>query len=186
MRQSKLHGLPLLACVLLALPACAGSDNTEAAKGKDDNAAKSGDVAPVEAEPAAGKPVEGDGNPATKPGDGDAGAPEYTLQIEPADATVGTQSAVSIRVVPKETWHINLEYPTSLKVEAPAGVTLANASQKKGDAVKLDEQSCEFAVKLTPSEAGDKVFTGEFKFAVCQDDACAPKTEKLEFTVAVK
>jgi hypothetical protein len=89
-------------------------------------------------------------------------------------------------VIPNADWHMNMDYPTKLTVEAPAGVTVAKPKLGKDDAVKFAEQECEFAVAFTPSEAGDKTFTGEFKFAVCQDTACVPKTEKLEFQVAVK
>ncbi|NVB42262.1 hypothetical protein G6O69_30845 [Pseudenhygromyxa sp. WMMC2535] len=186
MTQTKLKGLPLLACVLLALPACANNKGDEAAKGKDGDAAKTDAVAAPEAEgPIAGAPVEGEQKVAEKPG----ASPEdkaYTLQIEPSEGKVGEEGQVSIRVIPAETWHMNLEYPTKLQVEPPAGVTVAKAKLGKDDAVELDEENCEFALSFTPSEAGDKTFTGEFKFAVCQDEACAPKTEKLEFTVAVK
>ena len=71
-------------------------------------------------------------------------------------------------------------------IEAPAGVTIGKPKQKKADAVSFDEKSAEFAVSFTASDAGDKTFTGEFKFAVCEEEACVPKTEKLEFVVAVK
>jgi len=115
------------------------------------------------------------------------GDDRYALEIEPpADATKGQEGQVMVRVVPKKPWHMNLDFPTSLKVEPPPGVELANASLKKGDALTLDDDSCVFAVKFTPSEAGDHAFSGKFKFAVCQDDACSPVTEDVSFKVAVK
>lgn len=109
----------------------------------------------------------------------------YALQVETPEAKAGEEGKVTVRVVPKEPWHMNLDFPTSLKVQAPAGVSVANADLKKADA-KLDEKACEFAVKFTPSAAGEQSFTGKFKFAVCQDEACSPVTEDLEFKVAVK
>lgn len=111
----------------------------------------------------------------------------YALQVQPpAEAKAGQEGEVVVRVVPKDPWHMNLDYPTSLKVAAPEGVTLAKTDLKKADAKTLDESACEFAVKFTPTAAGEQSFTGEFKFAVCQDEACAPVTEDLEFKVAVK
>lgn len=111
----------------------------------------------------------------------------YALQVQPpAEAKAGQEGEVVVRVVPKDPWHMNLDYPTSLKVAAPEGVTLAKTDLKKADAKTLDESTCEFAVKFTPTAAGEQSFTGEFKFAVCQDEACAPVTEDLEFKVAVK
>ena len=93
---------------------------------------------------------------------------------------------LSVRVVPKQPWHMNLDFPTSLAIGAPDGVTLAKQELKKGDADKLDENSAEYSVKFTPAAAGDKAFTGKFKFAVCQDEACSPVTEEVAFKVAVK
>lgn len=111
----------------------------------------------------------------------------YQLQIDhPADAAAGKESEVVVRVVPKAPWHINLDFPTSLKLVPPAGLVLASKELKKADARKLDDEHCEFAVKVTPSGPGDHAVTGELKFAVCQDEACSPVTEEVEFRVAVK
>jgi hypothetical protein len=111
----------------------------------------------------------------------------YALVIEPPkDAAAGKEAEVVVRVVPKAPWHINLDFPTSLKLTPPpSGLTLASADLKKADA-KLDAEHCEFAVKVTPSAAGDHAVTGQLKFAVCQDEACSPVTEDVEFKVAVK
>lgn len=115
------------------------------------------------------------------------GDDRFALRITPpADAAVGREGVVTIAAVPQGPWHINLDFPTKLALSAPDGVTLAKTELAKGDAAKLDEKSAEFAVKFTPSSAGDKQFTGEFKFAVCQDEACSPVTEKVDFKVAVK
>lgn len=111
----------------------------------------------------------------------------YQLQYDyPADAAAGKESEVVVRVVPKAPWHMNLDFPTSLKLTPPGTVTLAKGELKKADARKLDGESCEFAVKVTPSAAGEHAVTGQLKFAVCQDEACSPVTEDVEFRVAVK
>lgn len=184
--------LTLSLVATFALTACAGGGGEAPAKGdkqanseapaKQPSADEQPDQQP---EAIAGKPVEGEGKVAVAVGGGEP-EKEYTLQIDPGDAKVGEESKVSIRVIPQGVWHMNLEYPTKLEITAPAGTTVAKPKLEKADAVKLDEQSCEFAIAFTPQEAGDKTFTGEFKFAVCQDEACVPKTEKLEFNVAVK
>lgn len=176
----------LIGVTTLVLPACASNAGDEAAKGKDGDAKKNADPAKPEADPVAeGQPVDGDQKVGTAAGDG-AEAKQYALVIDSGEGKVGEEGQVSISVVPSADWHMNLEYPTKLSVTAPAGMAVANPKLSKDDAVKLDEQHCEFAVKYTPSEAGDKTFTGEIKFAVCQDTACVPKTETLEFQVAVK
>lgn len=111
----------------------------------------------------------------------------YEMRVDPpADAVAGREGTVKVTVVPKAPWHMNLDFPTSLALSPPDGVTLAKAELKKADARKLDENSAEFDVKFTPAAAGDKQFTGKFKFAVCQDEACSPVTEEVAFKVAVK
>ncbi|MCH9684688.1 MAG: hypothetical protein K0V04_24850 [Deltaproteobacteria bacterium] len=111
----------------------------------------------------------------------------YALSVvPPSDAAAGQESEVVVRVVPKKPWHMNLDFPTSLKVAPPEGVALANAHLKKGDASTLDDNACEFSVKFTPAQAGEQAFTGQFKFAVCKDEACSPVTEDVAFKVAVK
>jgi hypothetical protein len=115
------------------------------------------------------------------------GDDRYTLRVEPAaEVKAGQEGTVKVTVVPKEPWHMNLDYPTSLALAAPEGVTLAKAEYAKADATKLDEKSAEFGLKFTARDPGDKAFTGKFKFAVCQDEACVPVTEDLSFRVAVK
>jgi hypothetical protein len=167
----------------LMLPACAGDAAKGEATGKTDKAAE-----PAKTDEASvpGKPVEGEQKVAEIEGGGGEDKP-YDLSIEPPAATVGAEGKVSIKIVPKGVWHLNMDFPTSLSVTAPAGVTVGKPKLKKEDAVKFDEQSAEFAVAFTANEAGDKTFTGEFKFAVCEgEEACMQKTEKLEFVVAVK
>lgn len=113
------------------------------------------------------------------------GDDRYQLMFDTPEATAGQESSVTVRVVPKEPWHMNLDFPTSLKVTAPEGVTVANADLKKGDA-KIDEKACAFDIKFTAPKQGEQTFSGKFKFAVCQDAECAPVTEQVEFKVAVK
>jgi hypothetical protein len=110
----------------------------------------------------------------------------YELVFDTPDAKAGEESKVTVRVVPKDPWHMNLDYPTSLAVDAPSGVTLSKAELEKGDAKKLDADSCEFDVAFTAANPGEQTLTGEFKFAVCQDEACSPVTESVELKVAVK
>jgi len=167
----------------LVLAACGGENKPAAADAKSPDKAASA-PAPV-----------ADKGPASKPADGgtkvvEGGDPvddRYTLRVDPpADAVAGKEGTVKVTVVPKAPWHMNLDFPTSLAIGAPDGVTLAKQELKKGDADKLDENSAEYSVKFTPAAAGDKSFTGKFKFAVCQDEACSPVTEEVAFKVAVK
>ena len=190
LRRLLVRTSPILATAVFAL-----------AMGCDKDAAKPAATAPSGDKTAAADGDEPDAEPSKGQGDAAAkpekvkvveGAPaggddRYALHVDtPPEAKAGQEGEVMVRVVPKEPWHMNLDFPTSLSVAAPDGVTLAKADLKKADAKKLDESACEFAVKFTPTAAGEQSFTGKFKFAVCQDEACAPVTEELEFKVAVK
>jgi hypothetical protein len=168
------------------LAAACGADNKPASSptGATASPAKSGE--PSKAEP--GKVADkGEGGEKVKTIDGapPGGDDRYALQIDTPEAKAGQEGSVTVRVVPKAPWHMNLDFPTSLKLQAPDGVTLAKADLKKGDA-KLDENACTFDVKFTAPAAGEHAFSGKFKFAVCQDEACSPVTEEVEFKVAVK
>ena len=170
----------------LCIPACTSPEaKSETASPKTQEAgAKAGDP-DAEAPAADSAASEGDKKVKVVEGAAPEGDDRYELKIETPEAQSGQESKVTVRVVPKKPWHMNLDFPTSLKVDGPEGVALANADLKKGDA-QLDENACQFDVAFTPSAAGEQTFTGKFKFAVCQDEACSPVTEDIEFKVAVK
>lgn len=175
----------------LSLAACTSPEakSETASPQTQDSGAKAGDP-DAAADPGAASadaPAADGGAKKIKVVDGAApgGDDRYELKIETPEAQSGQESKVTVRVVPKKPWHMNLDFPTSLKVDGPEGVALANANLKKGDA-QLDENACQFDVAFTPSAAGEQTFTGKFKFAVCQDEACSPVTEDIEFKVAVK
>jgi len=177
---------PVATILAALLVASCGGDNKPASSptGATASPAKSGE--PGNGSPA--KVADGDTAPdkvKTIDGAPPGGDDRYALVIDTPEAKAGQEGSVTVRVVPKAPWHMNLDFPTSLKLQAPAGVTLANGDLKKADA-KLDESACAFDVKFTAPAAGEHAFSGKFKFAVCQDEACSPVTEEVEFKVAVK
>lgn len=181
----------LALCALLAGTAMACSGNTNApAQDEPEPAAsaeEAGAKAPAEDDAIAGKAIDDGGKAGVITGEIEGGDDRFVLTVDvPTEAKAGEQGKVTVRVEPSGPWHMNLDYPTSLKIEAATGVQLAKAEQKKVDAVKLDENSCEYEIAFTPEGDGDKAFKGQFKFAVCQDDACSPVTKDIAFQVAVK
>jgi len=119
---------------------------------------------------------------------------EGTLAIEaPADAKAGAEVVAKIIVTPGKGYHVNTEYPTSLTLAPPSGVTLAKTAftagghdKAQGDADALDEKTLAFAVKLTPAASGSYTINGKFKFAVCDRDQCLAKKETIAITVAAR
>ncbi len=174
----------LLTLALVLTAACGGdTKQPAAADAKSPDKAGTPATTPVAAKTDPGKPAEG---PVKTIDGADPTDDRYSLKIEANDGAVGSEGSFKVSVVPRAPWHMNLDFPTSLAVGAPDGVKLAKAELKKADAAKLDENSVEYAVKFTPEAAGEKTFTGTFKFAVCQDEACSPVTEEVAVKIAVK
>jgi len=163
-----------------ATPTAAGNkDNAAKAKGGGAGIAGVANAAKDGAEPAGGEKV--------KVVDADGTDDRYAVEVvSPSDAKAGQAGTAVVKIVPKEPWHINLDFPTSLKLTAPETLAVANANLKKADLAKLEDTGCEYNVDFTPSAAGDHTVSGTFKFAVCKDEACVPVSEKVEFKVAVK
>jgi hypothetical protein len=110
----------------------------------------------------------------------------YQLKVEAAPAKKAEKATARIVIVAGPGYHMNKDYPTSLRVEAPAGTTVHTPKLTAKEAVKFEEAGATFEVAYTASEKGPKTFTGEIKFAVCTANTCDPKKEKLTFTVDVK
>lgn len=106
--------------------------------------------------------------------------------IKVPSAKVGARAVATISVQPKGPYHINLEFPAKLTIDAPGGVTLEKAKQTARDAVKFEKSGAEFQVAFMPQSAGKKLLTGELKFAACDETTCVPQVEKISFTVDVK
>lgn len=185
MRSNNATPLPthaLVPAVLAALTVvgftagCVSRESTRSTEIKVESRSQPGTIA--------GKPIGGEQKSGTVPG-GEQGD-EYTVAVRPGAGKVGEEGTVTVELVPKATWHLNLEYPTKLTVVAPAGVTVVADELGRDDAVQFGEERFEFAVAYTPEDAGDKAFTGTFKFAVCQEEVCSSRTETLAFNVPVE
>ncbi len=107
----------------------------------------------------------------------------FNVKVDAPAAQKAQKGVAKIHIAPGPGFHVNKEYPTSVTVVAPAGVSVEKPKQPP---TKLEEAGADFEVVYTPSEAGKKVFTGELKFAVCSANSCDPKKQPLNFTVDVK
>lgn len=107
----------------------------------------------------------------------------FAVKVEAPSVQKAHKGVARIRITPGPGFHVNKEYPSSVKVVAPAGVTV---DKDKLPPTKVEEAAMDFEVPYTPTETGKKVFTGELKFAVCTAQSCDPKKAALHFTVDVK
>jgi hypothetical protein len=110
----------------------------------------------------------------------------YKLAINAPSARVSSRSLATITVQPTDGYHLNLEYPTKVTINAPAGVTVEKSKMAAGDATRLDKDAAQFDVAFVSAEKGRKAFTGEIKFAVCTETTCDPKVQALAFEVDVQ
>ncbi len=112
--------------------------------------------------------------------------PGYTVDVEvPPNATRGEATIARVRVAPKAPWHMNLEYPAKMSLEATDGVELDAPLLRKGDAERYDDDALVFSVLFTPSEKGAQSIAAKVDFAVCGDSACGPVTESVELAFEV-
>jgi len=109
----------------------------------------------------------------------------FSVKVDAPAAKKAAPGKVHVHIAPGSGFHMNKDYPTSVTVVAPAGVTVEKAKLTAGD-IKLVEAGADFDVSFTAADAGKKTFEGELKFAVCSATSCDPKKEKLSFVVEVK
>jgi hypothetical protein len=114
---------------------------------------------------------------------------EGTLDVGKPDCKAGSEATATIKVTPGAGFHVSTDFPSELKLDPPAGVKLAKATQtagkgQKGDAETFDEKGLSFAVKATPEKAGNYEIKGWFKFGVCDKESCHPKRQPITIVCA--
>ena len=100
--------------------------------------------------------------------------------------TVAQEGEVEIRLVPRNGYHVNAEYPIRLRVTPPAGVTLARAEFDKAAAKEFGDPRAIFGVRFTPAAAGEASFTADFRFSVCNPQTCLLPQENLRWSVTAQ
>jgi hypothetical protein len=118
-------------------------------------------------------------------------ADEGTLTIDKAEGKVGSELTSNLTITPTSDFHVNVDFPTKITLEAPDGVklmkkelTAGGSSKAQGDASAFSEKSMAFAIKATADKPGSYEIKGKIKFAVCKVDQCFPKNQAITITVA--
>ena len=111
----------------------------------------------------------------------------YPVRVPAPAASAGKKSAATVSITPKKGWKLNLEFPTKLVVEPPAGASVDKKKQKKADAASFSEKKgAIWRVVFTANKAGKNTFSADLKFAMCSSATCDPKRETFRFDVGVK
>ena len=113
-----------------------------------------------------------------------AGKP-YTLTAAAVSGATGQPVKAQVVIKPAAGYHMNEEFPTSLKLSPTQGVTYAKAQLSKADAA-MSKSECRFDVVLTGAEAGKKTVTGNLSFAVCTETTCDPQKATVRIDLTVK
>ncbi len=114
------------------------------------------------------------------------GAKNYDIQTSAGPASAGKAAKATIKLVTKNGFHVNKDYPIALEVSGSDGVKLAKAKLAKGDVTMTGETEASFEVGFTPAKAGKAQLEATFRFAVCTDKDCFPAKEKLVVALDVK
>jgi hypothetical protein len=91
-----------------------------------------------------------------------------------------------IVLTPRGNYHVNTQYPLSIHVDAPSGLTLPDAELEVGDAAEFGEPRARFQVPFTATSAGQHRVTASVDFAVCTPEACMPDCRTLALVLPVE
>lgn len=113
--------------------------------------------------------------------------PRYDLAIDaPARATKGTAGSARIAISPRAPWHVNLDYAPKLTVgTTTSGIAFDQKEQRGDQAERFDADGLAFVLPFRAEAKGQKRVEGELHFAMCADDACAPESVPVAFTIDV-
>lgn len=111
---------------------------------------------------------------------------ELTTTTNEAAYPSGQLAQFGIQLVGRDGWHVNQEFPISVELRAPTGVTFAKSTLERGDAAEFGDESARFDVPFTPTAAGQHAVEAEVFFAMCTDSNCVPEQRTLALNLAVE
>ena len=113
--------------------------------------------------------------------------PSFELAVAPVGTYAsGKPGSVAVTLKPRGVYHINQDYPMSVALKAPAGITLAKGELAKSEAAEFTEQLARFDVPVTPTAAGTHKLEAHVKFAVCTPETCVPDERTLALSLTVQ
>lgn len=113
-------------------------------------------------------------------------AAHHAVEVLDTAAQAGKEQQAELRIVPREGYKVNLDYPTRIKLQASAGTRLTAESLSKGDALELSKEVARFPVRYVPSSPGKAELKAEVRFSVCNDKQCDLAKEEIAWSVKVE
>jgi hypothetical protein len=114
-----------------------------------------------------------------------SGSKPFTVAIDKVSAKRGQPATAKVLFRPASGWHMNVDYPTELRLKLPENITAPKATLTKQDA-KLTEQEGHFDVVLVGSKPGKQTVLGELRFAVCTATTCDPQKTQVSIELNVE
>ena len=171
----------LTTCFLL----CAACGGEEEAGSSSEGSSES--TAATEEEPTTEAPAE----PVACSVDGEAAAsvedPTFELRASVVGPyTAGEAGTFAIELTPRGGYHVNQDFPTSVRPCGPTAVLLPNADLGNGDAEVRTEERARFQVPFTANEAGEHRVSAVVDFAVCTPETCMPDQRTVAVLLPVQ
>lgn len=102
----------------------------------------------------------------------------------PGPYQAGQEGHFDIRLAARGNYHVNQDYPISIQITAPDGVTLPHATLARPEAAEFGEELARFDVPFT-APAGHHELRALVDFAVCTPESCMPDTRTLAIALDV-
>jgi hypothetical protein len=153
----------------LAVVGCGGSEQTPAAGGA--SATPTPVVEPTPAVPAEARPVWDE--------------PSFELRADaPGPYQAGQQGVFALRLQARGAYHVNQDYPISIQVTAPDGVSLPRATLGRPEAAEFTETLARFDVPFV-APSGHHELRALVDFAVCTPESCMPDSRTVAIALDV-
>lgn len=163
----------------LCLSACGGDEDPPPARGGEETARTEPD------------PVEEASPPEACSVDAQAAAiaedPSFELRATATGPYVaGQPGTFGVELTPRGVYHVNQEFPMTVRPCAGEGVTLPSAELGNDDAAERSEQRARFAVPFTAASAGEHRVSAVVDFAVCTPENCMPEQRTIAVLLPVE
>jgi hypothetical protein len=96
----------------------------------------------------------------------------------------GQEGHFDIRLAARGNYHVNQDYPISVQITGPDGVTLPRATLGRPEAAEFSETVARFDVPFTAATGHHEV-RALVDFAVCTPESCMPDSRTLAIALDV-
>ncbi|MCA9605188.1 MAG: hypothetical protein KC619_06320 [Myxococcales bacterium] len=100
--------------------------------------------------------------------------------------TTGQEGHFGVALTPRGEYHVNQDFPMTIRPCAGEGVTLPDAELGNEDAAERTERAARFSVPFTAETAGEHRVSAVVDFAVCTPENCMPEQRTIALLLPVE